>query len=92
MVEALRSVEVCVFRVVFCFREGIAGTTLFFYFSSYFDISSFSEISSLFIIFRIGQVELTCVEEGATVGILGFGKGGGDHGGLVWCLCLTFLC
>ena len=85
MVEALRSVEVCVFRVVFCFREGTAGRTLFFNSASYFDISSLSEISSLFINFRM----VTSAEEGATVWILGSGKIGGDHGGSVWCSCLA---
>ena len=84
MVEALRSVEVCVFRVVYCFREGTGERTIS---SLYFDISSLSEISSLFINFRMGL--LTCVEEGATVGILGSGKIGGDHGGSVWCSCLA---
>ena len=82
MVEALRSVEVCVFRVVYCFREGTGERTIS---SLYFDISSLSEISSLFINFRM----VTSAEEGATVWILGSGKIGGDHGGSVWCSCLV---
>ena len=82
MVEALRSVEVCVFRVVYCFREGTGERTIS---SLYFDISSLSEISSLFINFRMGL--LTSADEGAT--IPGSGKIGGDHGGSVWCSCLA---
>ena len=82
MVEALRSVEGCVFRVIYCFREGTGERTIS---SLYFDISSLLEISSLFINFRMGL--LTSTDEGAT--IRGSGKIGGDHGGSVWCSCLA---
>ena len=78
MVEALRSVEGCVFRVIYCFREGTGERTIS---SLYFDISSLSEISSLFINFRMVT---SAAEEGATVFALGSGKIGGDHGGSVW--------
>ena len=83
MVEALRSVEDCVFRVVYRVREGTGGRIIS---SLYFDISSFLEILSLFINFRMVT---SAAEEGATVFALGSGKIGGDHGGSVWCSCLA---